>query len=88
VDGQIVGFASLWEDEAFLHHLYVDPRYHRRGIGSALLQDIDPRGTRALSLKCQTENAAALGFYSRHGFIEGKGRGEDEFGPWVRLIRG
>src|SRR4051794_3659080 len=34
-DGRLVGFAALSEE--MLEHLYVEPREHGRGVGSALL---------------------------------------------------
>ena len=34
----IVGFASVWVPERFIHHLYVSPAHQRAGVGSALLR--------------------------------------------------
>ena len=87
-DGQVLGFASVWEPESFLHHLHVDPDHQRRGIGTALLQRVAQSGPLGMSLKCQLENLGALRFYAHHGFAESGERGKDEFGEWVRLTHG
>ncbi|MGE0828428.1 MAG: GNAT family N-acetyltransferase [Hyphomonadaceae bacterium] len=92
-NGAIAGFAALWPPEAFVHHLYVAPALHNRGIGRALIAALDARaaltayGAR-LSLKCQLSNLNARAFYARLGFVEGEAegdRGMDEIGAWVRL---
>ncbi|HVX90689.1 MAG TPA: GNAT family N-acetyltransferase [Candidatus Paceibacterota bacterium] len=53
--------------------LYVDPRIHRSGIGTALwkrCQDyLNPRFGTLLSVA--TYNHKAISFYKKHGFIEG-----------------
>lgn len=82
--GTIVGFASVYRPQSFIHHLYVDPDFARQGIGSALLErSVVLSGGRA-SLKCQTRNAAALAFYRRLGWIE-VAAGVGEFGAWVAM---
>ena len=86
-DGEVRGFASLWEPGSFLHHLHVEPTYQRQGIGAALLDHVAGFATSALSLKCQTENVGALCFYSQVGFMAPGERGEDKLGAWVRLSR-
>lgn len=87
LNGEILGFASYWEPDSFLHHLHVDPDYQGQGIGTALLRRVGLLGTGKMSLKCQTANFGARRFYSHHGFVESDERGEDEFGAWVRLTR-
>jgi len=37
VEGEVLGFASIWEPESFLHNLFVHPSATRQGIGQALL---------------------------------------------------
>jgi len=83
----VLGFASVWMPDSFLHHLYVDPRAQRRGIGTALLQHVKGLVTSGIDLKCQTQNVGALSFYSQQGFVDGGEQGEDEYGLWVRLTR-
>lgn len=36
-DQKILGFASIWEPDGFLHNLFVHPSAIRQGIGLALL---------------------------------------------------
>ncbi|TVO58727.1 GNAT family N-acetyltransferase [Denitromonas halophila] len=77
----IVGFASVWVPERFIHHLYVSPAHQRAGVGSALLRACEARYGRPLSLKCVTRNVRARCFYAQHGWrCEAGGVGED--GPW------
>ena len=82
-DKQIVGFAAVWEPDAFLHHLYVDPEMHRCGIGRALLDEVCRICEKPLELKCQTNNHSALAFYKSLGFTLGES-GVSDMGPWVR----
>lgn len=82
--GEIAGFTAIYEPEAFVHHLYVDPSAQGLGIGRSLLERAVELAGGAASLKCQTRNPAALGFYRRLGWREAD-HGSSEFGPWVRL---
>lgn len=65
---EIAGFASVWEQDTFLHHLYVSPRFQRQGIGSRLLQACVKRFGLPMSLKCIESNAVACLFYERRGW--------------------
>jgi len=86
-DGEVLGFASVWQPSSFLHHLHVDPDHQRRGVGTALLEQVAQSTPTAVSLKCQVGNGVALSFYAKLGFIGKDERGEDEFGEWVRLTQ-
>ena len=83
---KVVGFASVWTQGSFLHHLHVDPRYRRRGAGSALLKSVVRLADSDVSLKCQIDNVVALKFYKRRGFEETGERGSDRLGEWTRLV--
>lgn len=83
----VLGFASVWMPGSFLHHLYVDPLVHRRGIGTALLRHVAGLAPSRIDLKCQTLNTGALSFYAQQGFVDGGEHGEDEYGVWIRLTR-
>jgi GNAT superfamily N-acetyltransferase len=82
--GRLVGLASLYRPQVFLHSLYVEPR--GRGIGKALLDHVLAETGGALSLKCQAANLGAQAFYDREGFacIEA---GEDDGVKWLRYVR-
>ncbi len=68
-DGELLGFLSVWEPESFVHHLFVAPGWHGRGVGCALLADMQWRLPGPFRLKCVAANEAALGFYRRLGWI-------------------
>jgi len=88
VDGndQPEGFVSVWEPEAFIHHLYVRNGSRNRGIAKQLLNSLASRLPRPWRLKCVRANDAALSFYLDHGWVEvSSGVGED--GPYAVLER-
>lgn len=78
------GFIAVWEPEQFIHHLHVDPRCARRGVGSALLYALPGWGTTPYRLKCLCHNLAALAFYRACGFAE-LGTGQAQDGAYVLL---
>lgn len=54
-----------------LYQLYILPAFQGRGIGSALLEEIEmsfPEAKR-LRLEVEAENARAVDFYARRGFL-------------------
>jgi ribosomal protein S18 acetylase RimI-like enzyme len=83
-DRGIVGFASIYEPQSFIHNLYVDPASQSEGIGEALLAHAVALAGGRASLKCQTRNPRALAFYRRLGWVE-FAAGMGEFGPWIAL---
>ena len=81
---QVLGFTGLQLSGSFVHHLYVDPRFHRCGVGRALLAAaVRIAGGRA-TLKCQQGNPDALAFYRRLGWTDGE-TGDSAIGPWVLM---
>ncbi|AOQ02157.1 GNAT family N-acetyltransferase [Enterobacter hormaechei] len=73
-DGHRVGFASVWENDNFLHNLFVDPLYQRLGVGRLLLEQVQRTFTSTGALKCLVKNERAVAFYQRHGWhIEATG---------------
>ena len=87
-DSRPVAFASIWDAEHFLHHFFVDPDYHRRGIGRSLMVATMMRYGSSLSLKCNTANTRARAFYRAMGWIETNEPGGESQGTgswiWVR----
>jgi len=73
-DGRIVGFLHYDSEgpEPELHRIYVEPSQKRRGIGSALLQELHRRLASGDSyiLMVVAANQPAVAFYERHGFVE------------------
>lgn len=68
IDGHRAGFASVWVSDNFLHNLFVDPDWQGRGVGSALLGQVQTHFTSTGALKCLVQNEPALHFYQRHGW--------------------
>lgn len=80
----IAGLVTVWRPDAFIHHLYVHPAWHRRGIGRALLQLALARCGGHAELKCDEANRAAHTFYQEMGFRPA-GWGWSSYGPWIRF---
>lgn len=68
LNGRISGFASLFADQGFIHHLFVAPTALRLGIGRALLAACRDKTSSPLRLKCLLANHAALQFYLAQGW--------------------
>ena len=83
-DGHRIGFASVLENDNFLHNLFIDPQYQGRGAGSALLETVQARFTSTGALKCLKKNEQALRFYQRHGW-EIESSGESPEGEYYLL---
>lgn len=78
VDGQVAGFISWWAPENFIHHLYIEEGFKRRGIGRALMDACLLRIGRPAQLKCVSRNTRALAFYGALGWESiATGRSED-----------
>lgn len=68
LDTMVVGFISAWESENYIHNLFVDVKFSRRGIGTALLNTCLDNIGRPARLKCVAENYPALDFYHFQGW--------------------
>lgn len=78
IDGHRVGFASVWENDNFLHNLFVDPDWQGHGVGAALLEQVQKTFTSTGVLKCLIQNEQALAFYHHHGWhTEARGASPD-----------
>ena len=72
VDTRIVGFVAWrdrgeWRDSGYLSWLYVDPGFHRRGIGNELLKEaMAALGPQAWTL-VRLGNDPAISLYKEHG---------------------
>jgi ribosomal-protein-alanine N-acetyltransferase len=70
----VAGYICHWVvgEELHVNNLAVDRRWHRRGIGGALLQTALEegrlRGARCAFLEVRASNVAAQTLYLRHGF--------------------
>ncbi len=65
--GIVIGFVAT--TSGWLNHLYVDPAFIGRGVGSALFDDAVGRLPGGFSLWTFQENSPARGFYERRGLV-------------------
>lgn len=82
--GCIVGFASVWVPDSFLHNLFVHPSAMRQGVGQALLRACGKYFSKTPTLKCLTANVNARRFYESQGW---RSLGEDTgpSGPYLLM---
>jgi ribosomal protein S18 acetylase RimI-like enzyme len=66
---RVLGFISVWAEDSFIHHLYVNTESQRTGIGKKLLESLHSWLPLPWQLKCVLQNTSAMGFYKSHGFI-------------------
>lgn len=66
------GMFTLDSTRGVLSNLYVKPSYRDRGIGTALLEEVEhaleERGATVVILEAMADNEAARRFYRRHGY--------------------
>jgi putative acetyltransferase len=69
LDGVLVGFITVDARTLYLDQLVVAPQCWRSGVGTALLDDAKRLSPRGLDLDVNTDNARAISFYRRNGFL-------------------
>lgn len=70
LNGVPVGYLGMQGN--FVDRLYVNPAYHRRGIGQALLDHAGKVSPYHLWLYTHAENKVARAFYEKNGFVAEK----------------
>jgi GNAT superfamily N-acetyltransferase len=86
-DGRVVGLACLEGD--WLSHLYVDPFWHDRGAGTALLERVKAQRPNGFQFWAFQINSGARRFYERHGCVAAEftdGSRNEEKLPDVRYV--
>jgi GNAT superfamily N-acetyltransferase len=84
LDGVPVGFTAVWEQNSFIHHLFVAPEFQRLGIGTLLLNSLEQWLPKPHRLKCLVANESAVRFYHSLGWTE-ISRGSDIHGAYYLL---
>ena len=80
INNEIVGFVSIWEEDKFIHNLFVSSNFKRCGVGKALINQCVKVVELPLTLKCVRENENALNFYLSQGWtIEEEVTGKEPY---------
>lgn len=66
--GEITGFIAVPQGERVINHLFIDPRYYRQGIGTALLRHTLAMLCGPVVLTCASRNTVARAFYEHNGW--------------------
>ncbi|MCM3737569.1 GNAT family N-acetyltransferase [Bacillus cytotoxicus] len=82
-NNRILGFASLYLPENFIHNLFVHPDYSGKGAGGALLNASIEKMNKPLRLKCVSRNEKAMKFYENKGWKKVVEEGESAERYWV-----
>ena len=80
---QVLGFASLYVPDRFIHNLFVHPAAAGKGVGDLLLKRAVAELGTPVTLKCVSENLKALSFYKKRGWKAVVEEGEPEARYWV-----
>lgn len=80
INNEIAGFVSIWEEDKFIHNLFVSSKFKRCGVGKALINQCVKVVELPLTLKCVRENENALNFYLSQGWtIEEEVTGKEPY---------
>ena len=69
LDGALVGFVTVDPATTYLDQLVVAPEYWGSGVSAALLDEAKRLSPKGLDLLVNKENARAIRFYEKHGFV-------------------
>jgi putative acetyltransferase len=73
--GALAGFVTIDPKTLYLDQLVVAPEHWRSGVGALLLAEARRLSPHGIDLDVNTDNARAIGFYTKHGFvIAGEGK--------------
>jgi len=67
--GAMVGFVTVDPRTLYLDQIVVAPEHWGAGVGVALIAEAKRISPRGLDLDVNTDNARALGFYAKQGFV-------------------
>lgn len=66
---EMIGFVTVDPDTLYLDQIVVAPEYWGSGLASALIADAKRASPRGLDLDVNTDNARAIAFYQKEGFV-------------------
>ena len=69
LDGQPVGFTDYLISKCHIKHLFVDPQFQVKGIGTALLNSAQQKVQNTISVNVLCVNESAILWYIQRGFI-------------------
>ena len=69
LDGALAGFVTVDPKAGYLDQIVVAPEHWGSGIASALLDEAKRLSPNGLDLLVNKENARAIRFYEKHGFV-------------------
>jgi putative acetyltransferase len=75
MDGDVAGFVTVDPKTQYLDQIVVAPERWGSGIARALLDEAKRRSPAGLTLLVNKDNARAIAFYAKYGFIDD---GEDK----------
>jgi putative acetyltransferase len=67
--GGIVGFVTVDPRTRYLDQIVVAPEFWRSGVGDALIEEAARLSPEGLDLDVNTDNARAIRFYEKRGFV-------------------
>ncbi len=67
--GALIGFVTI-DGNGYLDQLVVSPRHQGSGVADALVDEAKLLSPRGVTLKVNADNARAIAFYKRNGFVD------------------
>ena len=68
--GTMVGFVTVEPDTGYLDQIVVAPEHQGNGVAEALLAEARRLSPQRLDLHVNQDNARAIRFYEKHGFVK------------------
>jgi len=87
-NSQVLGFASLYLPDRFIHNLFVHPESAGKGVGARLLKEAIETMGMPVTLKCVSENHRAMSFYEKNGWKKVVEEGMPGEKYWILIYDG
>ncbi len=69
IGNEVIGFASIWVEDKFIHNLFINKEYRKLGVGKLLVDAVKLDYGTPLTLKWVKQNQNAVDFYKHNGWI-------------------